>query len=196
MTTTLDFMTHHLVGIAEIAELFGVSRQYADRLSRTESFPKPEVELASGRIWTRENVEAWARSFRDHFCMPIRPPHRVDETVGCGDCGRLWAWDPAGAWKNTVTPLVLEAETPTGVRRFFVQHLDMGAGPNGQNWTGYFDTLEEAMAASDNVYFSTEDANKIRQEIIETIDGETTEWRFRGAGSTKWSRPTRRKGGL
>jgi hypothetical protein len=72
----------------------------------------------------------------------------------------------------------------------------MGAGPNGQNWTGYFDTLEEAMAASDKVYFSTGDANKIRQEIIETIDGETTEWRFRGAGSTNWSRPTRRKGGL
>ncbi len=38
-----------------------VSRQYVDRLSRSDDFPEPEVELASGRVWKRTAVEAWAR---------------------------------------------------------------------------------------------------------------------------------------
>jgi hypothetical protein len=39
-----------------------VSRQYVDRLSREDpKFPKPEVELASGRVWSREAIEKWAK---------------------------------------------------------------------------------------------------------------------------------------
>jgi hypothetical protein len=35
---------------------------------------------------------------------------------------------------------------------FFIQHLDLGHGPNGGNWTRYAETLEEAFAATDAVY--------------------------------------------
>jgi excisionase family DNA binding protein len=46
----------------EIAELLGVSRQYVDRLTRDDdTFPAPVVELRSGRVWKREDVEAWAK---------------------------------------------------------------------------------------------------------------------------------------
>ena len=63
MSTTFSAMPHHLVGTAEIAEMLGVSRQYVDRLSRQDpAFPSPEVELISGRVWSREAVEAWARA--------------------------------------------------------------------------------------------------------------------------------------
>jgi predicted DNA-binding transcriptional regulator AlpA len=56
-------MPHHLVGTAEIAGMLSVSRQYVDRLSREDSaFPKPEVSLASGRVWKREAVEKWAKA--------------------------------------------------------------------------------------------------------------------------------------
>jgi predicted DNA-binding transcriptional regulator AlpA len=56
-------VTHHLVATAEIAEMLGVSRQYVDRLSREDpAFPAPEVELASGRVWTRQAVVAWAKA--------------------------------------------------------------------------------------------------------------------------------------
>lgn len=52
-----------LVGIAEIAELLGLSRQRVDQLSRSSSvFPKPLAELHAGRIWDRNAVMAWARS--------------------------------------------------------------------------------------------------------------------------------------
>ncbi|MGI8753349.1 MAG: helix-turn-helix transcriptional regulator [Acidimicrobiales bacterium] len=50
-----------LVGLAEIADLFGVSRQRADQLARQTGFPQPEAVLQGGRIWKREDIEAWAR---------------------------------------------------------------------------------------------------------------------------------------
>ncbi len=50
-----------LVGASEIAAMLGVSRQYADRLSRTDDFPDPLGEVNAGRIWERDDVEAWAR---------------------------------------------------------------------------------------------------------------------------------------
>ena len=96
-------MAHHLVGTSEIAEMFDVSRQYADRLTRSASFPAPEVELASGRVWSRESVEAWAREFRKHFCLPEGGPERHGRatTITCHVCWRLWTWDGTGAWTGS-----------------------------------------------------------------------------------------------
>ncbi|HVA05479.1 MAG TPA: hypothetical protein VNG12_01940 [Acidimicrobiales bacterium] len=55
-------MSPDLVGAAEIASLFGVSRQRVDQLTRAEGFPEPVAELASGRIWNRDEVIAWAEA--------------------------------------------------------------------------------------------------------------------------------------
>lgn len=55
-------MAEDLVGVAEIADLIGVSRQRVDQLTRTEDFPTPVADLASGRIWERGDVDAWARA--------------------------------------------------------------------------------------------------------------------------------------
>jgi predicted DNA-binding transcriptional regulator AlpA len=53
----------HLVGVAEVADMFGVSRQRVDAIVNThDDFPKPEAVLAAGRIWSRSAVEDWARS--------------------------------------------------------------------------------------------------------------------------------------
>jgi predicted DNA-binding transcriptional regulator AlpA len=54
-------MTHHLMGVTEIAEMLSLSRQRADQLSRNKGFPDPEAELSGGRIWKRDDVERWAR---------------------------------------------------------------------------------------------------------------------------------------
>jgi predicted DNA-binding transcriptional regulator AlpA len=55
-------MTHHLVGVAEIAKMLGVSRQRVDELVRKDpTFPKPVVHLTAGRVWETESVERWAR---------------------------------------------------------------------------------------------------------------------------------------
>jgi hypothetical protein len=51
-----------LVGVAEIAEMLGISRQRVDAIVRTHGdFPLPVAELTAGRIWQRRDVEAWAR---------------------------------------------------------------------------------------------------------------------------------------
>jgi prophage regulatory protein len=64
-------MTSHLVGLSEIAAMLGVSRQRVGQLARDyDDFPAPVAELASGRIWERTSVEAWANAH------PVRPPGR------------------------------------------------------------------------------------------------------------------------
>ena len=64
-------MTHHLVGITEIARMLGVSPQRADQLSRAYAdFPAPEAELSAGRIWKRAAVERWIK------VHPVRKPGR------------------------------------------------------------------------------------------------------------------------
>lgn len=51
------------MGVAEIAELLGVSRQRVDQIVKEDdSFPEPEAELAAGRIWMALEVIEWARS--------------------------------------------------------------------------------------------------------------------------------------
>lgn len=53
-------MSHHLVGMAEIAEMLGVSRQRVAQLVESYAdFPQPEAELTSGRVWSRTAVETW-----------------------------------------------------------------------------------------------------------------------------------------
>ncbi len=55
-------MTHHLVGIAEIATMIDVTRQRVHQLARDDpTFPAPAVVLSAGAVWERAAVEEWAR---------------------------------------------------------------------------------------------------------------------------------------
>lgn len=49
-----------VVGITKVAEILGVSRQWADELSRTKGFPKPIDAAAPGRLWRRSAIERYA----------------------------------------------------------------------------------------------------------------------------------------
>jgi prophage regulatory protein len=54
-----------LVGVAEIGQLMGLSRQRVNEIVRTQAdFPPPAAELAAGRIWHRGEVEAWIAEHR------------------------------------------------------------------------------------------------------------------------------------
>lgn len=54
-----------LVGLTEIAELLGVSKQRASQLRANPSFPAPTAELKAGPIWYRSDItrfeESWQR---------------------------------------------------------------------------------------------------------------------------------------
>jgi hypothetical protein len=45
-----------LVGITEIADLLGTSRQRASELARTSKFPSPLAELAAGPVWLKPTI--------------------------------------------------------------------------------------------------------------------------------------------
>lgn len=53
-------MSEDLMGVTEIAELLGVTRQRVHQLRQLADFPKPTVTLAAGAIWLREDIERWA----------------------------------------------------------------------------------------------------------------------------------------
>jgi predicted DNA-binding transcriptional regulator AlpA len=49
-----------LVGVHEIAQLLGVSRQRVDQIVHSDdTFPQPVAEIAAGRIWNRSEIERW-----------------------------------------------------------------------------------------------------------------------------------------
>jgi len=58
-------MDGELVGVAEVAQMLGVSRQRVDAIAKTHTdFPKPVAELMAGRIWVPQLVEEWKREHR------------------------------------------------------------------------------------------------------------------------------------
>ncbi len=53
-----------LVGVAEAAALLGWDKRRVATYAERGSFPEPVASLASGRVWRRDDVEAFARAFR------------------------------------------------------------------------------------------------------------------------------------
>ncbi len=52
---------YELVGVAEIAEMIGVSKQRVHQLASREDFPRPVASLIAGTIWRRDDIVDWAR---------------------------------------------------------------------------------------------------------------------------------------
>jgi prophage regulatory protein len=51
-----------LVGVTEVKELLGVSRQRVHQIIRDHpDFPEPVAEIKAGKIWLRRDVVSWAR---------------------------------------------------------------------------------------------------------------------------------------
>jgi prophage regulatory protein len=54
-----------LMGAHEIrVRLGGVSRQRAYQITSRADFPKPVADLAQGKVWATDDVEAWMRVHR------------------------------------------------------------------------------------------------------------------------------------
>jgi predicted DNA-binding transcriptional regulator AlpA len=53
-------MTNPYVGVSEIKDMLGISRQRVDQLANEKGFPDPITVLKCGRIWMRNEVREWA----------------------------------------------------------------------------------------------------------------------------------------
>ena len=66
----MDQRGDELVGIGEIAQMAGVSRQaVANWRVRTADFPSPVVELASGPVFRRSQIRSWLRQNKRNIPM-------------------------------------------------------------------------------------------------------------------------------
>jgi len=68
-----------VVGVAEAAEIMGWDKRRVVTYIDRGSFPEPITALASGRIWLREDVEAYAHDWRARRAAkagsaPVAPP--------------------------------------------------------------------------------------------------------------------------
>jgi predicted DNA-binding transcriptional regulator AlpA len=52
------------VRLVEIAELLGVTKQRAHQIAEEKGFPAPLAEDVSGRVWSRNDVQTWAKAWR------------------------------------------------------------------------------------------------------------------------------------
>lgn len=53
-----------LMGLAEIRNRLGISRQRVHQLAAGSDFPKPCDVLIMGRVWLEADVERWIRTHR------------------------------------------------------------------------------------------------------------------------------------
>jgi hypothetical protein len=52
------------VRVVEIAELLGVRKQRAHQIADEDCFPPPVAEDSRGRLWSRWEVQEWAKRWR------------------------------------------------------------------------------------------------------------------------------------
>jgi len=57
-------LTSSGINLVEIAELLGVSKQRAHQLADEQGFPTPLAQDARGRVWSRYEVQVWAKRWR------------------------------------------------------------------------------------------------------------------------------------
>jgi prophage regulatory protein len=53
-----------LMGVSELADRLGVSRQRAQQLTRGENFPQPLARLHQGPVWRTADVNRWIHEHR------------------------------------------------------------------------------------------------------------------------------------
>ena len=51
------------VGVTEIGEMLGVSRQRANKLAARPDFPAPIAQTKAGRVWERAAVAQWEKGW-------------------------------------------------------------------------------------------------------------------------------------
>ena len=75
VTLTIELVPQ-IVGVAEAAEIMGWDKRRVVTYLDRAQFPEPLTSLASGRIWLREDVEAFAKEWRQRHPRPGRAPSR------------------------------------------------------------------------------------------------------------------------
>lgn len=86
-----------LLGVAEVAERLGVSRQRISELRRSQYFPDPVADLRAGPVWAEPTllrfIETWTRSPGQRY-----PEINEGEEAEVASQSRHVVPNPAGGW--------------------------------------------------------------------------------------------------
>lgn len=55
-----------MVGVAEIAGMFGVDRHRVYELTLFQDWPEPLARMATGSVWRTADIRRWASSHSGH----------------------------------------------------------------------------------------------------------------------------------
>lgn len=69
----VDLRHERAIGLSEIGDMLGVSRQRAFAIAKRRDFPAPVYVLARGRGWSQQAVATWAETW-DRTNRGGRPP--------------------------------------------------------------------------------------------------------------------------
>lgn len=73
-----------LIGLTELAEVLGVSKNEANALRQRHGFPAPVHKLRMGPMWDKEQILEW---ITDDFRPGGR--HVIDQKLKCIHCGEV-----------------------------------------------------------------------------------------------------------
>jgi chromosome partitioning protein len=167
-----------LVGIAEIAERLGVSKQViANWRTRKATFPKPTAELKSGPVWSSDVIMEWAISEE----IPI-PESRQDKRISKSNKYRRAVVAAlmnmkGGVGKSTLTANLGWHAAYTGNKRVLLIDLDpqFNLSQYILGVRGYEQLLEEGGATVEAVFVNGIDgpspANKLIRMVHDWDDG-------------------------
>ncbi|WP_370644287.1 helix-turn-helix transcriptional regulator [Actinoplanes sp. L3-i22] len=74
------------MGLQEIQQRLGLSRQRIQQLSGRDGFPSPYQTLAMGRVWLADEIETWIRTHRPARARSTPPDRQQSQFCeGRGD---------------------------------------------------------------------------------------------------------------
>lgn len=79
----ITVMARYLMGAREIEERLGVSRQRVQQLTARADWPAFYDELAMGKVWRKQDIEAWILIYRPDLA-PALPASDASEDAPSG----------------------------------------------------------------------------------------------------------------
>ena len=71
-----------LVGLTEIADIFGVSRQRVGQLTKRDDFPGPLGTTKAGSVWLRARIEVYEENRQERVDRYLGVPKRKIQRKG------------------------------------------------------------------------------------------------------------------
>jgi hypothetical protein len=131
---------HDLMGLTEIGEYLGVSRQRAAALASTPGFPAPIDELAAGRVWSAADVASFAATWDRRRGGRRRSGAETTDTAETTPAiPNLWTPSRRSVWQALGT-------VSQDCARLYVEALRLLDGPSDDDFsfaaTGFRSVLE------------------------------------------------------